>query len=60
MEDVITPRKSAHRHSLWFLVPDFKSITHCVTPASQNTLKRRRDESRRRIYARKIPHVYAL
>jgi len=29
-------------------------------PASQNTLKRRRDTSRRRIYARKIPYVYAL
>jgi len=26
-------------------------------PASQNTLKRRCDESRRRIYVRKIPHV---
>ena len=29
-------------------------------PASQNTLKRSRDESRRRIYARKIPYVYML
>ena len=29
-------------------------------PASQNTLERRHDESRRCIYARKIPHVYAL
>jgi len=28
--------------------------------ASQNTLERRRDESRRRIYATKIPHVCAL
>ena len=29
-------------------------------PASQNTLEQRRDTSRRRIYARKIPHVYTL
>ena len=29
-------------------------------PAFQNTLKRKRDESQRRIYARKIPHVYTL
>jgi len=29
-------------------------------PASQNALERRRDESRRRMYARKIPHVFAL
>jgi len=29
-------------------------------PASQNTWKRSRDESRRRIYARKIHHVYTL
>ena len=28
--------------------------------ASQNTLGRRREESRRRIYAKKMPHVYAL
>ena len=28
--------------------------------ASQNTWKWRRDESRRRIYVRKIPHVYTL
>ena len=31
-----------------------------VTPASRNTWKRSRDESRRRIYARKISHVYTL
>jgi len=29
-------------------------------PASQNTRERGRDEGRRRIYARKIPHVYTL
>jgi len=29
-------------------------------PISQNTLEQRRDESRRRIHARKIPHVYML
>ena len=29
-------------------------------PASQNSWKQSRDESRRRIYARKIPHVYTL
>jgi len=29
-------------------------------PASQITRKRSRDESRRRIYARKIPHAYTL
>ena len=33
---------------------------HLSRPASQNTLEPRRDMSRRRIYARKIPHVYAL
>jgi len=37
-------------------------IASCVMsrPASQNARKRSRDESRRRIYARKIPHVYTL
>ena len=29
-------------------------------PVSQNTRKRSRDEGRRRIYARKIPHAYTL
>ena len=29
-------------------------------PSFQNTGKRSRDESRRRIYARKIPHAYML
>ena len=29
-------------------------------PASQNTRKRSRDEGRRRIYTRKIPHTYKL
>jgi len=29
-------------------------------PASQNMRKRSRDESRRRIYARKIPYIYTL
>jgi len=42
-------------------------INGCITikeflsrPASQNTGKRSRDESRRRIYARRIPYVYTL
>jgi len=37
-----------------------KGLAILSRPASQNTLERRRDMSRRRIYARKIPHVYAL
>ena len=36
---------------------DFVKVSR---PASQNTLERRRDTSRWRIYARKIPHVYVL
>jgi len=31
-----------------------------VMPASQNTLEQRCDESRRRIYTRRIPHIYTL
>jgi len=29
-------------------------------PASQIMLEQRRDESRRYLYTRKIPHIYAL
>ena len=45
-----------HIHSHMWLAVNFA----LSFPASQNTLKRRRDKSRRRIYVRKILHVYAL
>ena len=43
-------------------VPHFRWRTprYLSLPASQNTLERRRDMSQRRIYARKISHVYTL
>jgi len=37
-----------------------QGLKSLVTPTSQNMLERRCDESQRRSYARKIPHVYVL
>ena len=59
---------SMFRHLPLWSADGWSAIVSCIllcasplgTPASQNTWKWSRDESRRRIYARKISHVYTL
>ena len=55
-------QKRAREHDFYMIQCDLLSnpLSNLSRPASQNTLERRRDTSRRRIYANKIPHVYAL
>jgi len=52
--------RSLVRTGPFYFKPDSDTKKTPSRPASQNTGKWSRDESRRRIYARRIPYVYTL